>query len=81
MTEKRVQLSSILSRQVPAYVRDEYPLVTEFLKQYYVAQEYQGGPLDLIQNIDQYIKLENTTNLAESVVLKLLLKNLMKQLL
>ena len=70
MTEKRVQLSSILSRQVPAYVRDEYPLVTEFLKQYYVAQEYQGGPLDLIQNIDQYIKLENTTNLAESVVLK-----------
>ena len=70
MTEKRVQLSSILSRQVPVYVRDEYPLVTEFLKQYYVAQEYQGGPLDLIQNIDQYIKLENTTNLAQSVVLK-----------
>ena len=76
MTEKRVQLSSILSRQVPVYVRDEYPLVTEFLKQYYVAQEYQGGPLDLIQNIDQYIKLENTTNLAESVVLKTALEKL-----
>jgi len=69
MTEKRVQLSQVLSRQLPAFVRDEYPLISDFLKQYYIAQEYQGGPLDLLQNIDDYIKLENTTNLSETAVL------------
>ena len=69
MTEKRVQLNSVLSRQLPAYVRDEFPLISEFLKQYYISQEYEGGSLDLLQNIDQYIKLENNTNLSESVVL------------
>ena len=32
-------------------------------------KKYQGGPVDLIQNIDKYIKLDETTNLNESVVL------------
>jgi hypothetical protein len=50
-------------------VREDYPLISELLKQYYIGQEYQGGPIDLIENIDRYIKLDNTTNLSESVIL------------
>ena len=69
MSENRVQLNAIVSSQLPAYVREDFPLVSEFLKQYYLGQEYQGGPVDLIQNIDKYIKLDNTTNLTESVIL------------
>ena len=69
MSETRVQFSTIVSSQLPAYVREDYPLVSEFLKQYYLGQEYQGGPVDLIQNIDKYIKLDNNTNLSESVIL------------
>ena len=30
---------------------------------------YQSGPIDLIQNIDEYVKVDQTTNLNESVVL------------
>ena len=69
MSETRVQFNTIISNQLPAYVREDYPLISELLKQYYLGQEYQGGPVDLIQNIDRYIKLDNTTNLSESVVL------------
>jgi len=69
MSEKRVQFNNIVQSQLPAYVRDDFPLISEFLKQYYIAQEYQGAPIDLIQNIDRYVKLDETTNLTSSVIL------------
>ena len=52
MAEKRIQFSNIVQNQLPAYVKEEFPLVSDFLKQYYIAQEFEGAPLDLIQNID-----------------------------
>ena len=67
MSEKRIQLSNIVQNQLPQYVQSDYPLVSEFLKSYYQGQEYQGGPIDLIQNIDQYVKIVETTNLTESI--------------
>lgn len=70
MSEKRVQFNTIVASQLPTYVREEYPLIQEFLKSYYLGQEYQGGPIDLIQNIDRYSKLDETTNLSDSVVLQ-----------
>ena len=69
MSEKRVQFNTIVASQLPAYVRAEFPLIQEFLQSYYLGQEYQGGPIDLIQNIDRYSKLDAITNLSESVVL------------
>ena len=69
MSEKRVQFSNIVQNQLPAYVRADFPLISDFLKQYYIAQEYQSGPIDLIQNIDEYVKVDETTNLNESVIL------------
>ena len=69
MAEKRVQFNNVVQNQLPSYVREEFPLISEFLKQYYLAQEFQGAPVDLIQNIDRYIKLDETTNLIDSVTL------------
>ena len=69
MTEKRIQFSNIVFNQLPAYVREEFPLVAEFLSEYYRAQEFQGAPIDLIQNIDKYIKVDEVTNQIDSVVL------------
>ena len=69
MSEKRVQFNNIVQNQLPNYVRDEFPLISEFLKSYYQALEFQGAPIDLIQNIDRYIKLDETTGLADSVIL------------
>ena len=67
MTKKRVKFSNIVQNQLPGYVRSDYPLVAEFLKSYYQGQEYQGGPVDLVNNIDQYVKIDNLTNLINNI--------------
>ena len=70
---QRVQIQDIIEYQLPAFVRDDFPLVGEFLKQYYISQEYPTAPSDIIQNIDEYVKLEtlldsqDETNLAADV--------------
>jgi len=66
MSEKRVKLNQIVKNQLPSYVQEDFPLVGEFLSQYYQGQEYQGGPVDLIQNIDSYVKLSECGNLVKS---------------
>jgi len=69
MAVSRVKFQDILSSQLPRYVREEFPLLVEFLEEYYTSQEYQGGTLDLIQNLDQYLKVENLTHLKSETVL------------
>ena len=66
MSEKRVQFNQIVKNQLPSYVQEDFPLVGEFLSQYYQGQEYKGGPVDLIQNIDSYVKLSECGNLIKS---------------
>jgi hypothetical protein len=66
---KRVQVQDIVENQLPAFAREDFPLIVEFLKQYYISQEYPGASVDLIQNIDQYLKLETLTNNTSSTLL------------
>jgi hypothetical protein len=69
MSEKRIQFSNVVRNQLPSYVKEEFPLVSEFLSRYYLSQEFQGAPIDLIQNIDKYIKLDEVTHQVESSIL------------
>ena len=69
MSEKRIQFSNIVRNQLPSYVKEEFPLVSEFLSQYYLSQEFQGAPIDLIQNIDKYIKVDEVTHQVEFAIL------------
>jgi len=69
MPEKRIQFNNIVKNQLPSYVTEEFPLISEFLSQYYISQEFQGAPIDLIQNIDNYIKVDNVTDQIDYVVL------------
>jgi len=66
MKETRIKISSIIDNQLPQFVREEFPLVSEFLSQYYISLENQGGTNDLLQNIEQYVKVDNLANLIES---------------
>jgi len=56
MIETRAKTSAVVSQQIPEQIRSESPLFGEFLEQYYKSQEFQGGPVDIAENIDQYIK-------------------------
>ena len=59
--ESRVKVQQIVQNQLPEFILDESPNAVEFLKQYYISQEYQGGPVDIAENLDQYLKLDNLT--------------------
>ena len=57
--ESKVKIQQIIDNQLPEFILDENPKTVEFLKQYYISQEYQGGPVDIVDNLDQYLKLDN----------------------
>ena len=59
--DKRVKVQQIIQNQLPEFLVSESPKAVDFLKQYYISQEYQGVPIDLTDNLDQYIKLDNLT--------------------
>ena len=69
MSVDRVKFQDILESQLPRYVREEFPLLPEFLKQYYLSQEVEGGTFDIVQNIDQYVKLDQIFNLSNETEL------------
>ena len=69
MSETRVKIQSIVENQLPDFIAEENPLLVEFLKQYYISQEYPSGCADLIQNIDKYIKLDEIFDSTESCIL------------
>jgi len=69
MVDSRVKVSSFLENQLPSFVREEFPLVSEFLSQYYRSVENQGQVLDILSNIDQYVKLDTLTSIVESTTL------------
>ena len=59
--ESRVKIQDIVSNQLPEFILDESPKAVDFLKQYYISQEYQGGPVDIAENLDEYLKVDNLT--------------------
>jgi hypothetical protein len=69
MTDKTVKISSIIENQLPEFVREEFPLVQEFLSQYYRSVDNVGSSVNLIQNIDQYIKVDYILSFNDSTAL------------
>ena len=52
--KKLVNISDIVDNQIPEFIADENPNFVEFLKQYYISQEYQGGVVNLAENLSDY---------------------------
>ena len=59
--DSKVKVHQIVENQLPEFILDENPKAVDFLKQYYISQEYQSGPSDLSENLDQYLKVDNLT--------------------
>ena len=71
--EKRVQLNKIIESQLPEFLVADFPKAVEFFKQYYISLENQGSSVDLVDNLDRYIKIDNL--IPEVVVGKTLLSS------
>ena len=61
----KVKIQDVLSNQLPNFIRDESDKTVDFLKQYYISQEYQGGPVDIVDNLDKYL---NVNSLVPEVI-------------
>lgn len=61
----RIPISSIIDYQLPAFVREEYPLFSEFLKQYYLSDTSEV----LLQNLDKNLDLDVIFNLKSDTTL------------
>ena len=57
----RVKAHQVVADNLPEFAITENPLLEDFLKQYYISQEHQGGPVDIAENIDKYIRIDNLT--------------------
>ena len=65
----RVRIQDVVTSQLPEFILSEAPLTDDFLKQFYISQEFQGGAMDFANNLDQYLDVNNLT--AENVGTKL----------
>ena len=57
--DKRIKVNTVIENHLPEFITSDFPNAVEFFKQYYISQEFQGGASDLIQNFDQYLKVDN----------------------
>lgn len=57
LTEK---ISTLVSQQLPEYIRSEYGLFTSFLEAYYRFLEQDQGAQEIIQNARQYADIDRT---------------------
>lgn len=66
-----VKIVDIIENQIPDFILDENQNFVEFLKQYYISQEFQGGVVDLAENLTNYRNFEslNIDNLIEKTTL------------
>ena len=67
---KKVKLQSIVENQLPSFVQSDFPLLGEFLREYYISQEYPTASATVLQNIDEYVKLVTLTTNSDSTVLR-----------
>ena len=61
---QRVEINQVIENQLPEFVQAESPLFVDFLKQYYISQEFQGGSINIAENIDRYTKLQTFVGAA-----------------
>lgn len=64
MKDTRVKISNFIENQIPKYLRENSPLLIDFLRQYYISLESKGQVLDILENIDHYININNLTNVT-----------------
>ena len=70
MAVDKIKFQDIVKNQLPEYVQDDYPLLGEFLSQYYLSQENDGATFDLLNNIDSYVKIDNLFKRHKKIIIK-----------
>lgn len=62
MTDNKSRIYQRIPSILPEHISSTYQNFVDFLKQYYISQEYQGGVVDIVRSIDSYKKPDTYTN-------------------
>lgn len=68
MAKREVKITTILQSLIPEFVNENYPLLYEFLKSYYISLSKNGSIQDIVNNIDHYLKLDTLTSVNTTVL-------------
>lgn len=66
MSKTTVNLFQTIKESIPSFIRDEFPLFGELLEQYYICLEKKTGVYDILNQIDDYIKLDEIVSVSKS---------------
>ena len=55
---KTKRISTLIESQLPEFISTEYELFAKFVQKYYEGQEAQGGPLDVLSNLQKYADID-----------------------
>ena len=66
MTE-RTQINQTFQSNLPENFIVENPKFVDFLKQYYISQEFRGGPVDILTNLDVYKLIDYNFDAVEQL--------------
>ncbi len=80
MKNNRIKLSSVVPYQLPEFVREQFPLVSEFISEYYKSLESNFGPSILLQDADVYTKLDEISNISEDFYLLSTIDSVQKEI-
>lgn len=64
MLDKKRKISTLIESQLPGFIASEYGNFTKFLSAYYEQLEFQGQPLDVINNLESYLDISTYDNNA-----------------
>lgn len=74
MSKTTVNLFQTIKESIPSFVRNEFPIFGELLEQYYICLEKKTGVYDILNQIDDHIKLDQIlsaskdTNLSRDIL-------------
>ena len=63
MLNSKIKIRNLLENQLPAFLREDNPEFLQFLTEYFKSNEVIGGSIDILNNIDQYVKLDNISEI------------------
>lgn len=66
-----IKITDIIENQIPEFINSENSNFSEFLKQYYISQEFQGSNIDLAENLSEYKNIDafDSSNLIATTTL------------
>ena len=62
MLDQKRRISTLIETQLPGFISDEYENFSKFLEYYYEQLEFQGQPLDIINNLESYVDISTYSN-------------------